>query len=116
MTRFAVISFPGSNCDDDCVRVVNEVVGETGYKVRHDERTLDRADVVLAPARLVHQPDARRNARQQHRQHQRHAQRDACRRQHGGVHPANAPATRPHSAVSGISATRADAVTPVSSR
>ncbi|MSP71737.1 MAG: phosphoribosylformylglycinamidine synthase subunit PurQ [Myxococcales bacterium] len=49
MTRFAVISFPGSNCDDDCVRVVNEVVGETGYKVRHDERTLDRADVVLLP-------------------------------------------------------------------
>jgi phosphoribosylformylglycinamidine synthase len=47
--RFAVVSFPGSNCDDDCVRVAAEVLGETAFKVRHDERDLRRPDVVLLP-------------------------------------------------------------------
>ena len=47
--RFAVVSFPGSNCDDDCIRVVNEVLGHTVYKVRHDEHDLRRPDVVLLP-------------------------------------------------------------------
>jgi phosphoribosylformylglycinamidine synthase len=47
--RFAVVSFPGSNCDDDCLRVAAEVLGETAYKVRHDERDLQRPDVVLLP-------------------------------------------------------------------
>lgn len=47
--RFAVISFPGSNCDDDCVRVVREVLGHDAYKVRHDVHELDRPDVVLVP-------------------------------------------------------------------
>jgi len=47
--RFAVISFPGSNCDDDCVRVVREVLGHDAYKVRHDVHDLDRPDVVLVP-------------------------------------------------------------------
>lgn len=49
MTRFAVVSFPGSNCDDDCVRVAVEVLGETAWKVRHDERDLGRPDVVVLP-------------------------------------------------------------------
>lgn len=47
--RFAVVSFPGSNCDDDCVRVVEEVLGETAYKVWHLDRDLARPDVVLLP-------------------------------------------------------------------
>ena len=47
--RFAVVSFPGSNCDDDCVRVVDEVLGHTSYKVWHAERELLAPDVVLLP-------------------------------------------------------------------
>ncbi len=47
--RIAVVSFPGSNCDDDCVRVVTEVLGQTGYKIRHDERDLRKPDAVLLP-------------------------------------------------------------------
>ncbi len=47
--RFAVVSFPGSNCDDDCVRVVDEVLGHTAYKVWHAVRDLESPDVVLLP-------------------------------------------------------------------
>ncbi len=47
--RFTVVSFPGSNCDDDCVRVVREVLGETAAKVRHTATDLERPDVVLLP-------------------------------------------------------------------
>ncbi len=47
--RFAVVSFPGSNCDDDCVHVVEDVLGETGYKVWHAESSLEAPDVVLLP-------------------------------------------------------------------
>ena len=47
--RFAVVSFPGSNCDDDCVRVAREVLGHSAYKVWHAEGDLERPDVVLLP-------------------------------------------------------------------
>jgi len=47
--RFAVVSFPGSNCDDDCVRVVDEVLGHTAYKVWHADADLRGPDVVLLP-------------------------------------------------------------------
>ncbi len=47
--RFAVVSFPGSNCDDDCVRVVREVLGESAHKVWHGDDDLGAPDVVLLP-------------------------------------------------------------------
>ncbi len=47
--RFTVVSFPGSNCDHDCVRVVEEVLGEQAALVRHTADDLDRPDVVLLP-------------------------------------------------------------------
>jgi phosphoribosylformylglycinamidine synthase I len=49
VTRFAVVSFPGSNCDDDCVRALSEVFGQTAYKVRHDEHDLRAPDAILLP-------------------------------------------------------------------
>ncbi|MCA9545758.1 MAG: phosphoribosylformylglycinamidine synthase subunit PurQ, partial [Myxococcales bacterium] len=47
--RVAVVSFPGSNCDDDCVRVVGEVLGRTAYKVWHADHDLQGPDLVILP-------------------------------------------------------------------
>ena len=47
--RFAVVSFPGSNCDFDCVRVVREVLCQPARLVWHTEHDLGAVDVVLLP-------------------------------------------------------------------
>ena len=47
--RVDVVSFPGSNCDDDCVRVVREVLGGHARKVWHTETALDAPDLVIVP-------------------------------------------------------------------
>lgn len=49
MMRVDVVSFPGSNCDDDCVRVVREVLGGHARKVWHTETALDAPDLVIVP-------------------------------------------------------------------
>ncbi|HUS64568.1 MAG TPA: phosphoribosylformylglycinamidine synthase subunit PurQ [Kofleriaceae bacterium] len=51
MTVFGVIRFPGSNCDDDAVRVVDQVMGpgSTGRIVWHKDRSLAGVDAVIVP-------------------------------------------------------------------
>jgi phosphoribosylformylglycinamidine synthase len=49
MMRVDVVSFPGSNCDDDCVRVVREVLGGHARKVWHTETNFDAPDLVIVP-------------------------------------------------------------------
>ncbi len=47
--RFAVIVFPGSNCDEDAARAVKRVVGEPAKLVWHEEDSLDGYDAVICP-------------------------------------------------------------------
>ena len=49
MYRFAVIVFPGSNCDHDCYHAVKHVLGEGCEFVWHEERDLSRFDAVIVP-------------------------------------------------------------------
>lgn len=47
--QFAVIQFPGSNCDQDCVHVLRTVCGHTARLVWHKDTTLGDVDAVLVP-------------------------------------------------------------------
>ena len=48
--RVAVITFPGSNCDDDCVHVLGDVLGHEVQRVWHKETSLpDACDAVCIP-------------------------------------------------------------------
>jgi len=47
--NFAVIQFPGSNCDQDCVHVMQQVCGQNARLVWHKEPSLGDADAVLVP-------------------------------------------------------------------
>ncbi len=47
--KFAVIVFPGSNCDQDMIWAVNLFDGMQATAVRHDERSLVGYDGVLLP-------------------------------------------------------------------
>ena len=47
--QFAVIVFPGSNCDHDCYHAVAHVLGQPAKFVWHKERDLGGADVVIVP-------------------------------------------------------------------
>ena len=50
--EFGVIRFPGSNCDDDAVRVVDHVLAEQGCKGRmiwHKETELGQIDALVVP-------------------------------------------------------------------
>ncbi len=47
--KFAVIVFPGSNCDRDMLWAVSEILGEEASYVRHDETSLAGFDGVLLP-------------------------------------------------------------------
>jgi phosphoribosylformylglycinamidine synthase I len=49
MTRFAVIRFPGSNCDQDCVHVLNSLEGAGADYLWHKETSVGDADVVVVP-------------------------------------------------------------------
>src|SRR5213083_229136 len=40
--KFAVIQFPGSNCDQDCVAAINEIDGLRAEYFWHKETSLDR--------------------------------------------------------------------------
>jgi phosphoribosylformylglycinamidine synthase len=49
---FGVVRFPGSNCDDDAVRVVDQVLrphGASGRILWHKDRSLSGVDVVVVP-------------------------------------------------------------------
>ena len=47
--KFAVIRFPGSNCDQDCVLAVNNLPGASADYVWHKETSLGDADAVIVP-------------------------------------------------------------------
>ena len=51
---FAVVVFPGSNCDHDAYYAVRHVVGQEAVFVWHKDRSLQRADVVLLPGGFAH--------------------------------------------------------------
>ncbi len=47
--NFAVLQFPGSNCDQDCVHVVKNVLGQSARLVWHKDNSLAGFDAVLVP-------------------------------------------------------------------
>ncbi|WCJ59253.1 phosphoribosylformylglycinamidine synthase subunit PurQ [Fontisphaera persica] len=47
--NFAVLQFPGSNCDQDCVHVLKNVLGHSAWLQWHKERSLGAADAVIVP-------------------------------------------------------------------
>ena len=48
--KFAVVVFPGSNCDDDMIHVLGEVMGQEVTKVWHKDTTLpEGVDCVVLP-------------------------------------------------------------------
>lgn len=47
--RFAIVVFPGSNCDRDCHYVVERVLGQEARFVFHKERALPGTDCVILP-------------------------------------------------------------------
>jgi len=47
--RFAVVVFPGSNCDHDCYHVLSKVLGLETVYVWHQETDVREADCVILP-------------------------------------------------------------------
>ena len=47
--KFAVIQFPGSNCDQDCVAGINGLDGLHAEYVWHKETSLDGFDAIVLP-------------------------------------------------------------------
>jgi phosphoribosylformylglycinamidine synthase len=52
--KFAVVVFPGSNCDHDAYYAVRHVLGQDAVFVWHKERSLQGADAVLLPGGFAH--------------------------------------------------------------
>ncbi len=47
--KFAVVQFPGSNCDQDCLRAINAMDGLTASYVWHKETSLAGYDAIVLP-------------------------------------------------------------------
>src|SRR2546423_3073314 len=47
--NFAVLQFPGSNCDQDVVHVLRHVLGHSARLLWHKEHSLGEADAVIIP-------------------------------------------------------------------
>src|SRR5437660_8170342 len=47
--NFAILQFPGSNCDQDCVHVLRNVLGHSARLLWHKETSLGNADAVIVP-------------------------------------------------------------------
>ena len=54
MMKFAVIVFPGSNCDHDAFHAASEVLGQQAEFVWHKETDLHGADAVILPGGFSH--------------------------------------------------------------
>ena len=52
--RFAVVVFPGSNCDHDAYYAVQHVLGQDAVFVWHKETSLAGADAVIVPGGVAH--------------------------------------------------------------
>src|SRR5438094_903513 len=51
---FAVVVFPGSNCDEDAYHAARDVLGEQAEYVWHKDTDLKGADVVILPGGFAH--------------------------------------------------------------
>jgi len=49
VTKFAVVQFPGSNCDQDCLAAINGIEGARADYVWHKESTLSGYDAIVLP-------------------------------------------------------------------
>ena len=47
--KFAVLRFPGSNCDQDCFHTLNEIAGASADYVWHKDTSLSGFDAVVIP-------------------------------------------------------------------
>ncbi|MGQ0641276.1 MAG: phosphoribosylformylglycinamidine synthase subunit PurQ [Gemmatimonadaceae bacterium] len=47
--KFGVVTFPGSNCDDDAVHAVVDALGAEAVRLWHKEHDLAGADVIILP-------------------------------------------------------------------
>ncbi|MES2308876.1 MAG: phosphoribosylformylglycinamidine synthase subunit PurQ [Verrucomicrobiota bacterium] len=47
--RWAVVQFPGSNCDQDCLYLLKEVLKQEAYYVWHKDSDLKNADGIILP-------------------------------------------------------------------
>jgi phosphoribosylformylglycinamidine synthase I len=47
--KFAVIQFPGSNCDQDCIAAINGIDGLRAEYVWHKEKSLEGFDAIVLP-------------------------------------------------------------------
>ena len=47
--KFAIIQFPGSNCDQDCLRAINALEGLSAAYVWHKETSLAGFDAIVLP-------------------------------------------------------------------
>jgi len=52
--KFAVIVFPGSNCDHDAYHAARHVLGQEAEFIWHKETSLNGADVVILPGGFSH--------------------------------------------------------------
>jgi phosphoribosylformylglycinamidine synthase I len=52
--KFAVIVFPGSNCDQDAYYAATDVLGHTAELIWHKDTDLKGADVVILPGGFAH--------------------------------------------------------------
>src|SRR5690349_17593934 len=52
--KFAVITFPGSNCDQDAYHSAKDVLGQQAEYVWHKDTDLHGADVVILPGGFAH--------------------------------------------------------------
>ena len=52
--KFAVIVFPGSNCDEDAYHAAKDVLGENAEYIWHKDTDLKGADVVILPGGFAH--------------------------------------------------------------
>lgn len=54
MPRFAIVVFPGSNCEEDCRYALADVLGQPAELVWHKETSLGAYDVVILPGGFAH--------------------------------------------------------------
>src|SRR6476661_7575714 len=52
--KFAIVVFPGSNCDHDAYHAARHVLGQSAAFVWHKETSLQGADVVVLPGGFSH--------------------------------------------------------------
>jgi phosphoribosylformylglycinamidine synthase I len=52
--KFAIVVFPGSNCDQDAYHAAAHVLGQSAHLVWHKDTDLKGADVVILPGGFAH--------------------------------------------------------------